>query len=356
MLIASLVGFGGGITNFLPQLFNIYPFGNFLTLLYLFFMSYGVLKYKFISKKVISAQLLVGAVVLIFLFNFLQLLQTGADASLQNILVALLLLILVSVFGVLIVRGVYREVSQREKIELLAANLKTANDNQVNLIHIMNHQIKGKLGDARAAFAELLTDDYGTIPEAAMVIVKKGLEETETGVNYVQGILKGLSAENGTLPYEMKEMDLAELVKKVTDKSAEKARAKNLVFEVNVAKADFKMNGDATELSEALRNLLENSIAYTLSGSIHVWLTRKGDKALIAVQDTGVGISAEDKEKLFRSGGRGKDSIKVNVDSTGYGLSFVKGVVEAHHGRVWAESDGPGKGSSFYMELCLKSA
>ena len=52
--------------------------------------------------------------------------------------------------------------------------------------------------------------------------------------------------------------------------------------------------------------------------------------------------------------GRGKDSIKVNVNSTGYGLSFVKGVVEAHKGRVWAESDGPGKGSSFYVEVGLK--
>jgi signal transduction histidine kinase len=64
-----------------------------------------------------------------------------------------------------------------------------------------------------------------------------------------------------------------------------------------------------------------------------------------------VGISDEDKPKLFKSGGRGTDSLKININSTGYGLAFVKGVVEAHKGRVWAESEGPGKGSVFYMEL-----
>ena len=217
----------------------------------------------------------------------------------------------------------------------------------------MNHQIKGKLTDAKAAFAELLTDDYGVVPDAAKVIAKQGLEQSQLGVEYVQGILRSLSAENGSLPYDMKEVDLKALVKKVTDKLATKAKDKSLTFEVNLTEGDYMVNADTVQLGEAIGNLINNSISYTPAGSIHVWLTKKGTKALIAVQDTGIGISDEDKTKLFKSGGRGKDSIKVNVNSTGYGLSFVKGVVEAHKGRVWAESDGPKKGSSFYLELPL---
>ena len=72
----------------------------------------------------------------------------------------------------------------------------------------MNHQIKGRFSDARSAFAMLLEGEYGTIPDAAKVILKQGLEQTEVGVDYVQGILKGLSATNGTLPYDMKDFDL----------------------------------------------------------------------------------------------------------------------------------------------------
>jgi signal transduction histidine kinase len=55
--------------------------------------------------------------------------------------------------------------------------------------------------------------------------------------------------------------------------------------------------------------------------------------------------------KLFTKGGRGTDSLKINVNSTGYGLFFVKKVVEAHKGRAWVESDGPRKGSTFFVEL-----
>ncbi len=75
------------------------------------------------------------------------------------------------------------------------------------------------------------------------------------------------------------------------------------------------------------------------------------NKILFSVKDTGVGITDEDKKNLFTEGGRGQDSIKVNVDSTGYGLYTVKMVVEAHKGRVWGESEGTGKGSQFYIEL-----
>ncbi len=69
------------------------------------------------------------------------------------------------------------------------------------------------------------------------------------------------------------------------------------------------------------------------------------------MKDTGFGITAEDKKNLFTEGGRGKDSVKVNVDSTGYGLYSVKLIVDAHKGKVWAESEGEGKGSQFYVEL-----
>ena len=69
------------------------------------------------------------------------------------------------------------------------------------------------------------------------------------------------------------------------------------------------------------------------------------------MKDSGVGLSDDDKSRLFTEGGRGKESLKVNVDSTGFGLFIVKGIVDGHKGKVWAESEGEGKGSTFYIEL-----
>ena len=109
--------------------------------------------------------------------------------------------------------------------------------------------------------------------------------------------------------------------------------------------------GDAFWLHEVVNNYLENSIKYSKEGSIKVTLEKKDGKVLLSVKDTGIGITEEDKKNLFTEGGRGKDSVKTNVDSTGYGLYTVKLIMDAHKGRAWAESEGPGKGSTFYVEL-----
>ena len=69
------------------------------------------------------------------------------------------------------------------------------------------------------------------------------------------------------------------------------------------------------------------------------------------MKDSGVGITPEDMSNLFTEGGHGKDSIKINVHSTGYGLFIAKEVVEASGGKIWAESQGAGKGSRFIVEL-----
>ena len=73
------------------------------------------------------------------------------------------------------------------------------------------------------------------------------------------------------------------------------------------------------------------------------------------MKDTGVGISPEDRSRLFIEGGKGKDSLKINVESTGFGLYIAKKIIEAHGGRIWVESEGPGTGSTFSVELPKKN-
>ncbi len=232
--------------------------------------------------------------------------------------------------------------------------LEKSNADQANLMHIMNHQIKGRLGNSKNIFAELMTDDYGVIPESARFLLEKGLEETNAGVNYVQTILKGMSAETGKLPYTMVQINLKEIISEITAKQKEVASKKGLTFDVDIKEGNYSINGDALQLTEAIRNIIDNSINYTQTGGIKFFLEQQKYKIIIAVKDTGVGLSHEDKTKLFKAGGRGVNSIKVNINSTGYGLAFVKGVIEAHGGRVWAESEGTDKGAQFYIEFPIK--
>ena len=351
IVYGTLVGFIFGM------IFNLFlPFTGdyrhiFLGPLFSFSMvasiAYSIRKHHLFNIKVIVTEVLIFV---LWVFIFIRSLLSN---TLEDQIVNSSLFIISVVTGIFLIRSVTKEVKQREEIEKLAGDLKSANQNQASLMHFMNHQVKGKFGNAKNIFAELLTDDYGVMPELAKPLLEKGLEETNKGVDYVQNILKGNSAENGTLPYDMKPIDFKDIVTEVVAKQKEYAEKRNLKLELSEIHGDYHITGDRVQLGEAVKNLVDNSINYTKEGSINVSLSENTSKntILLTVKDTGIGLSEDDKKKLFKSGGRGAESVKLNVNSTGYGLAFVKGVVEAHKGRVWAESEGCDKGSSFFIEL-----
>ena len=109
--------------------------------------------------------------------------------------------------------------------------------------------------------------------------------------------------------------------------------------------------GDQMQLENAFKNLIDNSIKYTPQGSIALTLAEESGRIRFTSKDTGVGITPEDMQHLFTEGGHGAESTKVNVDSTGFGLYIVKNIIEGHQGKVWVESEGAGKGSTFIVEL-----
>lgn len=325
--------------------YEISLYSLFVLPVFLFMITYSITNLKVFNLRLIGSQLLAYIMIIMVGSQFF-FLQNSTDKALTAVTFILSLS-----FGVLLARDAKKEIKQREEIEKLAGELRVANEGQASLMHFMNHQVKGRFGNARNIFAELLTSDYGEIPEFAKPLLEKGLEETKMGVDYVQGILRGASAENGTLPYDMQQIDLKSIVEEVSEKQKEYAEKKGLVFDLKVLQGDYRMVGDPVQLGESVKNLIDNSINYTIDGSITVTLSSDSDTVRLEVRDTGMGITLEDRSKLFKSGGRGADSLKVNVNSTGYGLAFVKGVVDAHKGKVWAESEGRDKGSTFFIEL-----
>jgi signal transduction histidine kinase len=157
--------------------------------------------------------------------------------------------------------------------------------------------------------------------------------------------------QKGLVKYDMKRTDFKDVVLKVFSEKKVRAEKKGLKMEKEIKDGDYYTLGDFFWLKEAVNNLLENSIRYTREGQISVKLEKINGKILLSVKDTGVGITDEDKKNLFTEGGRGREAIKINVDSTGYGLYSVKMIIGAHQGRIWAESEGAGRGSTFFMEL-----
>src|SRR3989344_1692413 len=241
----------------------------------------------------------------------------------------------------------------KQNLELarLYKEVDSLNKQRESLMHLITHKVKSSFTHSKYIFAGILDGTFGKTNEEMKKIAEQGLAATDGGIKTVDLVLNAANMQKGLVKYDMKIFDFKNLLQELVAEKKVSAEKKGLQMEKNIGAGEYTVLGDSFWLKEAATNLIENSIRYTSSGKITIGLNKNENKVLLSVKDTGVGITEEDKKNLFTEGGRGKDSIKVNVDSTGYGLYSVKMIVEAHHGRVWAESAGPGTGSTFYIEL-----
>lgn len=343
ILIGTAVGYIGGCTNyFLWYDIPILPYGNFLVAVYIIFVAYAILKHGLFSMKVVATEFIVFA---LWLFVFIRMLLAGTaeEQFINGGLLAVLLAV-----GVLLIRSVDREVEQREKIEKLAGELQETNERQEGLIHFIGHEVKGFLTKDAGTFASLLDGDFGPLPEPLKPLVEHALVESRQGESSVATRLKAANLKKGTVTYTKEPFDLKALVAEAVEKEKMLAEKKGLALSFSSDESSYQMTGDKAQINDhVLRNLIDNAINYTPSGTIAVSLKKEDGNLIFAVKDSGVGISDEDKQRLFTEGGHGKDSQTINVHSTGYGLFIAKSIVVAHGGTIRAESEGAGKGSTF---------
>ncbi len=250
----------------------------------------------------------------------------------------------------------YKKVTEsmyKQNLELarLYKQVDELNKQRESLVHLVTHKVKGSFTRSKYIFAGMLDGTFGDISSEIKKYAEQGLESDNAGIETVDLVLNAANLQKGTVKYDMKTMDFKEIVLKTIEEHKVQIENKGLKIETNIKDDIYNTLGDVFWLKEAVHNLFENSIKYTKQGSINVTLTKNTGKILLAIKDTGVGVTDEDKKNLFTEGGRGKDSVKVNVDSTGYGLYTVKLIVETHGGKVWVESEGANKGSTFFMEL-----
>lgn len=348
LLSFSLATLVASIANFFqssPDTFEIEQYGYFGMTVFIAFLTYTIVQYRAFNIRLIAAQALVVSLVVLIGSQFF-FIRNPINYYLNSFALTLSI-----GFGYLLVKSVKREVEQRERIEVLAKDLEAANAQQATLIRFITHQLKGFMAKSRNIFAMIQEGDFGPVPEPMRPLITEGYASSTKGANTIQEILNASNIKSGKMTYEKKPIDLAELVRSVVAVLAPNAQAKGLQLTLSGADEPLTLMADRMQLENALRNLVDNSIKYTLQGSVTVSLDRNPKTTRLTITDTGVGITPEDMANLFTEGGHGKESQKINVDSTGFGLYIVKNIIEAHGGKVWAESEGAGKGSRFIVEL-----
>lgn len=327
---------------FIPAVFNnpqFIPLGALFILPFVIMTFYAIYKHHLFNLKVATTAFL-GFIVTIFTFvNVLY--STNASAIVVNITAFFIVLL-----------GSIKIVQDTLSLKQLTEELAGTNARQETLIHFIGHEVKGSLTKDEGAFAALADGDFGQLQDGMKTFVERALAEARQGVESVGNILTASNLKKGTVAHTKEPFDLKALVVGVVDKAKSAAEKKGLSLSFVADDSSYQMIGDKGQIGDhVLRNLIDNAINYTPSGAIDMSLKKEGGKIVFKVKDTGVGITEDDKKRLFTEGGHGKDSQAVNVHSTGYGLYIAKQIIEAHAGTILAESEGAGRGSTFVVEF-----
>jgi signal transduction histidine kinase len=147
-------------------------------------------------------------------------------------------------------------------------------------------------------------------------------------------------------------MDLVALARQVVESRQVTTAQHHILLE-----APERVEGtwDAARLEQAMDNLVGNAIKYSPNGGqVRVRIERQDSQGLVSVSDQGLGMRPKELPQLFQLFSRLESAG--TIEGSGLGLYIVRGIVEAHGGRIWAESAGPGQGSTFYLTLPLGQA
>lgn len=235
-----------------------------------------------------------------------------------------------------------------DQIELrLASRTSIAQHNQI--LNTTAHDLKNPLTTipVRADLIKMKKDNHEMVDTLCDQIKIASLNM----VRIIDELLQVGSIEAGKIHLMLIKVNVSFLVSNVVSMNQPLAERKNQTLHFSYEK-DLYVNADEGKLTEIIDNLINNAIKYSAPGKqIYIRVKELAGKVLIEVQDEGLGLTQEDKGKLYQRFTRLSAQPTGGENSTGLGLSIVKVLVEAHDGTIRAESEGKDKGCKFIVEL-----
>ncbi len=189
-------------------------------------------------------------------------------------------------------------------------------------------------------------------PEEYQRILESALEEINRISRLVEGLLLLARADAGVLRMDSRRVDLEQLLEEVYKQSRILAEARRVRLRI-ASVQPLTVQGDPELLRRLLLNLVDNGMKYTPSGGeVTLSLQSDGTRASLRITDTGIGLSAEEQEQIFKRFYRAAAAHSGGEGGAGLGLCIAKSIAEAHGGKIEVEST-PGRGSTFRILLPL---
>ena len=241
---------------------------------------------------------------------------------------------------------VFRDISFEEEVDRMKSEF----------ISLASHQLRTPMTGIMGYLSMMTSGDFGKIAPEHKKILDELLTESQRMIRLINQFLNVSKIEAGKFTYTKNDVQIEDLVVREIKELNKAATDKKLKIIPKLPKEKLPMIiADADKLQDVILNLIDNAIKYTAEGTITVGVERQGDQIHFFVKDTGIGIRPEDAHELFNKFVRGSGIAQIHPDGSGLGLFIAKSIIDSHGGRIWADSDGTGKGSTFQFTLPISA-
>jgi signal transduction histidine kinase len=214
----------------------------------------------------------------------------------------------------------------------------------------MSHELRTPL-NAILGYTELVLDRiYGDIPDRMRGVMERVQVNGRHLLGLINDVLDLAKIEAGQFTLEMAEYSMKRVVRGVLDGLEPLAGEKRITLQAEIPRGLPPGWGDERRIAQVLVNLVGNAIKFTDAGEVSIRALTSDESLLVAVRDTGSGISEADQERIFDEFQQADSSSSRRKGGTGLGLSIAKRIIEMHGGCIWVESV-QGEGSTFSFTL-----
>lgn len=238
--------------------------------------------------------------------------------------------------------------------ELRKANnkLQQADQAKSEFLSIAAHQLRTPLTAIKGYLSMFLEGDYGKLTKSQLVELEKMFRSSDRLTRLIDVFLNVSRIETGRLDVKKEPVQFYEIVDVVVSDIQQMAKNKGLELTVQKSAEDLPpLMIDRDKIQDVVMNLVDNAIKYTQKGWVNVRISRTKSLLQFEVKDSGIGIAASDIDRLFQKFTRAEAVTRIHTGGSGLGLFIAKKIIEAHGGKIWAESEGEGKGSMFSFTL-----
>ncbi|HOK20889.1 MAG TPA: ATP-binding protein [Candidatus Paceibacterota bacterium] len=229
--------------------------------------------------------------------------------------------------------GFFKIIKDRTREEEI---LKTKSE----FLTVAAHQMRTPLSGIKWSLETLLSEGNENLTDTQRELLQKNLEATDKILRLANDLLDVANIESGRFGYEFVQSDLIDLIQKSISEYlylADQHKIKIYFEPPSDGLPPFKF--DPMRIKIVIQNLLENALRYNIEGGqIIIKVEKKPPYVEVSVSDTGIGIPKEELPKLFTKFFRASNVLKYETEGTGLGLYITRNIVEAHGGKIWAES------------------